>query len=70
MGDENVLTLLELARELKVSRRTIMTRLANGTFPIPTLPALDKKHRWSRQAVMRYLEGHADRPVSWRRRRA
>jgi hypothetical protein len=68
----NVLFILDLAKALRCSRSTIETRLRNGTFPIPQLPSIDKRPRWSRQAVERYLEGHADPPIlrraSWRKR--
>jgi excisionase family DNA binding protein len=50
-----VLTIDELAKELKISRRTIEKRLRAGTWPINEIERLDKKHRWSRSAVDEFL---------------
>lgn len=52
----NVLLLDDLCRVLKTSPRTVRRRLDAGVFPIPTLPGIDKKLRWSAQAVRRFLE--------------
>jgi hypothetical protein len=64
-----ILFLDDLARALRCSKRTIELRRARGTFPIPELPSIDKRPRWSRQAVQRYLDGHEDRPILRRKRR-
>ena len=37
------------------SRSTIERRRRAGSFPIPELPSIDERPRWSRQAVERYL---------------
>ena len=63
-----VLFLEDLARELRCSKRTIQLRIQRGTFPIPALPSIDKRPRWARQAVARYLDGHEDRPIHRRKR--
>lgn len=51
-----VLFLEDVCRELKVARRTVERLRRHGAFPIPELPALDKRPRWSRSAVNAFLE--------------
>jgi hypothetical protein len=46
----------DLVRILKISRATIDRRRAFGSFPIPELPAMDKRPRWSGAVVQRFLE--------------
>ncbi len=50
-----VLFIDDVAKTLRTSRSTIERRRRAGTFRIPELPSLDKRPRWSRQAVERYL---------------
>jgi len=45
----------ELAVLLRVSRTTIERRRREGSFPIPELPGIDNRPRWSRRAVEQYL---------------
>jgi predicted DNA-binding transcriptional regulator AlpA len=45
----------ELAILLRVSRATIERRRREGSFPIPELPGIDNRPRWSRRAVEQYL---------------
>lgn len=45
----------DLVRLLRVSRSTIERRRRAGRFPIPELPAIDERPRWSRVAVEQYL---------------
>ena len=52
---EQVLFIEDMARILRTSRSTIERRRSAGTFPIPELPSIDERPRWSRQAVERYL---------------
>ena len=52
----DVLTLRELAGVLRCSESTIKRRLRVGVFPIPTLRGLDKRVRFAKAAVVRYLE--------------
>lgn len=52
-----VLFIDELAQILGTSVRTIQKQLRAGTFPIPELPRIDRKHRWSRERV------HAELPA-------
>jgi len=51
----DVLFIEDLARILRTSRSTIERRRRAGTFPIPELPSIDGRPRWSRQAVEGYL---------------
>jgi hypothetical protein len=51
----DVLFIEDVARILRTSRSTIERRRRMGTFPIPELPSIDERPRWSRQAVERYL---------------
>jgi hypothetical protein len=50
-----VCLLEDLARILNTSRRTIERRRASGVFPIPELPSIDKRPRYSRDDVLKYL---------------
>ena len=52
----DVLTLKELARVLRCSESTIKRRRRAGVFPIPTLRGLDKRVRFAKGAVVRYLD--------------
>ena len=51
----DVLFMDDLAYVLRTSRSTIERRRRAGTFPIPELPSIDERPRWSRHAVERYL---------------
>jgi hypothetical protein len=51
----DVLFIEDLARVLRTSRSTIERRRRTGTFPIPELPSIDERPRWSRLAVEGYL---------------
>jgi hypothetical protein len=57
----------DVARILRTSRRTIDKLRRHRCFHIPELPAIDKRPRWSGEAVKRFLDGQ--RPVSrgWKR---
>jgi len=50
-----VLFIDDVAKVLRVSRSTIERRRRHGSFPVPELPCLDSRPRWSRQAVERFL---------------
>ena len=50
-----VLFIEDVAGILRTSRSTIERRRRAGTFPIPELPSIDGRPRWSRQAVDRFL---------------
>ena len=63
-GGAEVMFLDDLATVLRVSRSTIERRRRAGTFPIPELDSLDRRPRWSRRAVDRYL---ASEPRTMRR---
>jgi hypothetical protein len=66
-----VLFIEDLVRILRTSRSTIERRRRNGTFPIPELPSIDDRPRWSRQAVEEFLasSGKGLRPRRGRPRR-
>lgn len=56
----------DVCHALGISRSTLKRLRRHGAFPIPELPALDKRPRWSRAAVERFVaEGH---PVKATRR--
>ena len=55
----DVLTIRELARVLRCSESTIKRRLRAGVFPIPPLRGLDKRMRFAKAAVLRYLDSGA-----------
>ena len=55
----DVLLLTELAVVLRTSTRTVKRHLRAGTFPIPMLLGIDKRVRFARAEVERYL--HRDR---------
>ncbi len=57
----------ELAVLLRVSRATIERRRREGSFPIPELPGIDNRPRWSRRAVEQYLSSTKN-GLTWRRR--
>ena len=61
----------EMAHILRTSRSTIERRRRAGTFPIPELPSIDERPRWSRQAVEAYLvsSNQGMRPRQGRSRR-
>lgn len=52
----DVLTIEELASILWTSPTTIKRRLRAGTFPIRPLMGIDRRRRWSRTDVRRYLD--------------
>lgn len=65
-----VLFIEDLVRELRTSRRTIQRLRRYGAFPIPELPSLDKRPRWSRAAVDTFLAEERQVSPFRRRRRA
>ena len=50
-----VLFIADLARVLRTSRRNIERMRRARAFPIPELPQIDKRARWSGEAVRRFL---------------
>ena len=52
----DVLLLDDLARLLRCSTWTIRRRLRGGVFPVPPLPGVDNRLRFSRSAVERFLD--------------
>jgi hypothetical protein len=60
--DEHITTLLD------ISLRTLKRQRRLGTFPIPELPALDRRHRYGRADVERFL--NRETPTAFPRRRS
>ena len=58
----------DLARALRTSERTVQRRRAQHALPIPELPSIDRRHRYGKPDVIRYLERQAT-GASVRRRR-
>lgn len=60
----DVLFIHDLARILRCSTRTIRRRLRDGVLPLPPLPQIDKRLRWSATAVCDHLRNprHTARP--------
>jgi len=54
---DDVLFIDDVAAVLKTSRRTIARLRRQRVFPIPELPSIDKRPRWSRLVVEQYLAG-------------
>jgi hypothetical protein len=54
-SEQEVMFIEEVAAKCRVSRRTIERARRARLFPIPELPAIDKRPRWSRRDVERYL---------------
>jgi hypothetical protein len=65
-----VLFIEDICTELATSRRTVERLRRHGAFPIPELPALDKRPRWSRVAVDAYLSSQQSHTPRVKRRRA
>lgn len=56
----------DLCRELRVSRRVLQNLRRHRAFPVPELPSLDKRPRWSAAAVDAFLNSHTDQPAPLR----
>jgi hypothetical protein len=54
-GQADVYFIEDLARELRTSVTTLRRLRRYGVCPIEELPSLDKRPRWSGEAVRRYL---------------
>lgn len=57
----------DICRELRVSRSTVERLRARKRFPIPELPSLDNRPRWSAEAVQKFLEGQRELRRVWKR---
>jgi hypothetical protein len=53
--EPDVLFIEDIAKLLRTSRATIERRRRDRSFPIPELPAIDKRARWARRSVEEYL---------------
>jgi len=55
--EPDVLFIQDLARELRTTARRLFDILKHEPWKLPEpLPSLDKRHRWARVAVERWLE--------------
>ena len=66
-GIPDVCFIPDVCRALRVSRRTVERLLRHGAFPIPEMPALDKKHRWSGARVRQFRDDKTAARVGRRR---
>lgn len=57
----------DVARILRTSRRTIEKLRRHRCFHIPELPSIDKRPRWSGEAVKRFLDGQRPLSRGWKR---
>jgi len=53
---EGILFLDDICKLLQTSDETVRRRLNEKTFPIPPLPRVDNKLRWSGPVVKRWLD--------------
>jgi len=51
----------DVCKALGISRRTVARLLRHGAFPLPELPALDRRHRWSGARVRQFRESAQQR---------
>lgn len=47
----------DVCRLLRIPRRNLERLRTHGAFPIPELPRLDKRPRWSGAEILKFLEG-------------
>lgn len=69
MSEPAVYFIEDICRLLRTSRRTVQRLRRHGAFPVAELQSIDKRPRWSRDAVERYLAS-AGVPPKMRRRSA
>lgn len=71
VGDlPDVLFLEDVAKLLRCSPSTVKRRLRARIFPVPPLPGIDKRPRWSKAALLRWIEvGGSGTTERGRRRR-
>jgi hypothetical protein len=55
----DVCFLEDVARALRTSRSTVKRLRACGTFPIPELPSIDKRPRWSGKDVREFIDNQS-----------
>ena len=68
-GLPEVLFLDDLAKLLRCSPSTIKRRVRARVFPVAPLPGIDKRPRWSRAMVLRWLAVGGPGDAAGRRRR-
>ena len=52
----------DLATALRTSERTVKRLRVTNALPIPMLPSIDRRKRYSREDVIRFLERRQDAP--------
>ena len=60
----DVLYLDDVAAVLRCSRSTIQRRLRDRIFPVAPIPGLDRRRRWSRDAIARWLAAEGGRTAA------
>lgn len=65
-----VLFIKDVARLLRCSPVTIRRRLHAHEFPVAPLPSIDKKLRWSRRAILDWIDSGGSIPMRRARRRS
>ena len=65
-----VLFIGDVARLFRCHPVTIRRRLRVGEFPVPPLPSIDAKLRWSARAVCDWIDACGEPPARRLRRRA
>ena len=68
-GLPEVLFLDDLAKLLRCSPSTIKRRVRARVFPVASLPGIDKRPRWSKAMVLRWLAVGGPGDAAGRRRR-
>ena len=64
-----VLFIEDVAKELRISRRSIERLRRHGAFPIAPMPSLDKRARWSSEAVEAFKAERDEHAATVMRRR-
>lgn len=67
---ERLYFLDETCAFLRMSRRTAERLRRHGAFPIPELPAIDKRPRFSGAAILAFIHGQTERHALTLRRGA
>lgn len=60
---DEILFIDDVAQRLRMSVRTIKRRLRTRAFPIPELPRLDHRRRWSRITVENWIATARQQPI-------
>ena len=66
-GLPQVLLIEDVARLLRCSVKTVRRRMRSHDFPVPLLPSIDKRLRWSTAAVCDWIDASSAAAVAPRR---